>query len=81
MGFGGAPDLEPVDSLSELIDLLQFGAHDPRVQAILMDINPMQCGYAKLQELRKAMKYFRSSGTVQLQPYQCFQYMHRLFIR
>lgn len=62
LGFGGVPDLEPVESLTELVDLLQFGAHDPRVHAILMDINPVQCGYAKLQELRKAMKYFRASG-------------------
>lgn len=61
-GFGAKPDFEPVDSLADFQTLLMFGAHDPRVEAVLLDIGGISAGYAKLQEARRYMSYFRQSG-------------------
>lgn len=60
--FGSAPDLFPVDNLEQIIQLFQYSAHDPRVKAIFIEIESLNCGYAKLQEIRRAMNYFKQSG-------------------
>ena len=62
-GFGGgSADLEPVASLEDLRNMLTYAAHDPRVDAVLVEIVGVACGYAKLQEVRRAMAYYRQSG-------------------
>lgn len=37
-GFGGNPDLEPVDSLADLQNLFSYASKDPRVQAVVLEI-------------------------------------------
>lgn len=60
--FGSPPDLFSVDNLEQITSLFQYSAHDPRVKAIFIEIESLNCGYAKLQEIRRAMNYFRQSG-------------------
>lgn len=55
-------DLEQVDSLTDLMRMFEYGAHDPRVQAVVLEIERLTCGYAKLIELKRSMSYFSSSG-------------------
>lgn len=62
MGFGGTPNFDSVGSLNELSTIFQYSARDPRIHAVLIEIDGLECGYAKLQEIRKEMKYFRDSG-------------------
>jgi hypothetical protein len=60
--FGAPPDLEPVNSLTEITTMLEYGAYDPRVKAVVLEIDRLACGYAKLQEVRRAMDVFRQSN-------------------
>ena len=60
--FGSRPEFEPVESLSELQTLFTYASHDPRIESVFLDIGGLQCGYAKLQEVRRIMSYFRQSG-------------------
>ena len=60
--FGQVPDFSTVDSLSSINNMFIFGAHDPRILAIFIEISPVACGYAKLIELKRAMEYFKKSG-------------------
>lgn len=55
-------DAEVVSSLEDIDNLFRFAAYDPRVQAILLDIKPLQCGYAKLIEIRRNINFFKKSG-------------------
>ena len=91
-GFGGSPDLEPVESLQDFQNLLSYATVDPRVEAIVLEIGmelqfvylrycrhhisfpdhvtdiffrtvgSLNCGYAKLQEARRMMAFYRQSG-------------------
>ena len=89
-GFGGSPDLEPVESLQDFQNLLSYASVDPRVEAIVLEIGmelqfvylgyshisfpdhvtdiffrtvgSLNCGYAKLQEARRMMAFYRQSG-------------------
>lgn len=49
-------------SLAELCDCLVKGTYDPRVVGLVVKIDPLQCGWAKLQELRRHVALFRASG-------------------
>ncbi|KAA8499014.1 Serine protease SPPA, chloroplastic [Porphyridium purpureum] len=49
-------------TLANVCGSLRNAAHDPRIAAIYMKITPLGCGYAKLQEIRRHMDYFRASG-------------------
>lgn len=60
--FGGSVDVEEIDSVTAITTMLFYGAQDPRVQALFVEFDRVGCGYAKLTELRRAMKYFRDSG-------------------
>ena len=60
--FGGAKNLEPVNSLTEFQTLLTYAAHDPRIKGIYIDLGPLGCGYGKLQEMRRIIDYFKQSG-------------------
>ena len=59
--FGSSPNLALVDSLADMSKLLTYAAVDPRVLAIMVNIGPLTCGYAKLIELRRAMDFFTQS--------------------
>ena len=59
---GGSRNLDQVESLNDLTSMFLFSAHDPRILAIFIEIQPIACGYAKLIELKRAMNYFRQSG-------------------
>ena len=60
--FGSVPDFEPVESLQEIITMLNYGAYDPRIRAIVLEIEGIQAGYAKLIELKRFISLFRGSG-------------------
>jgi ClpP class serine protease len=60
--FGRSLNYESIDSLYDLSMLLMLGAYDPRVKALLIDLRPLNCGYAKLKEARRMLDLFRSSG-------------------
>lgn len=60
--LGSTPDFEPVDTLEELIRMLTFGAYDPRVKSILIEIDRIEAGYAKLAEVKRFIKFFQQSG-------------------
>lgn len=60
--FGEVSDPEEVGSVNAIATMLYYGAQDPRVQALFIEFDRVGCGYAKLTELRRAMKYFRDSG-------------------
>jgi len=62
LSFGGSPDLEPVDTLTDVTNLFHYASYDPRVEAILLEIEAVQCGYAKLAEVRRAIDLYRQSG-------------------
>ncbi|KAI3438408.1 hypothetical protein D9Q98_000839 [Chlorella vulgaris] len=58
-------------SLPALCDCLKKAALDPRVAGVVIKIEPLACGWAKLQEVRRHIEYFRSSGKF------CMAYMER----
>ena len=51
-----------IDSLHDLISLLQWGAYDPRIRGIMIDLQSLSCGYAKLIEVKRWLDFFRQSG-------------------
>jgi len=53
---------EPATSLESVTNALRHAAHDPRVSAVFVRLTGFQCGWAKLQELRRHLDYFRASG-------------------
>eukprot|EP01038_Epipyxis_sp_PR26KG_P011828 gene11828-15829_t len=61
-GLGGSSDLETVESLSDLWAVFNYAASDPRIQAIYVELSGVNCGYAKLKEIRRFMNYFQQSG-------------------
>eukprot|EP00168_Porphyra_purpurea_P006365 TRINITY_DN1783_c0_g1_i2.p1 TRINITY_DN1783_c0_g1~~TRINITY_DN1783_c0_g1_i2.p1 ORF type:complete len:576 (-),score=245.43 TRINITY_DN1783_c0_g1_i2:202-1929(-) len=52
----------PTTSLESVTNALRHAAHDPRISAVFMRLTGFQCGWAKLQELRRHLDYFRASG-------------------
>lgn len=60
--FGSVPDLEPVESLQDAMNMLNYGAYDPRVKSIILEIDRLGAGYAKLTELKRFISLFRESG-------------------
>jgi ClpP class serine protease len=60
--FFSTPDPESVSSLEDIDNFFKYAAYDPRVHAVLLDINPLQCGYAKLKEIRRRIDFFKKSG-------------------
>eukprot|EP01031_Cornospumella_fuschlensis_P042018 gene42018-51298_t len=56
----GKPSLEEkVNSLYDLMNIFVYGAHDPRVMAVYLELGRLDCGYAKLAELRRYIAYFQ----------------------
>jgi hypothetical protein len=60
--IGGPKDFETIDSLADMITLLNYAAHDPRILSIILDIRGVTSGYAKLVELKRWIDYFQQSG-------------------
>lgn len=52
----------PATSLEAVTNALRHAAHDPRVSAVYMRLEGFACGWAKLQELRRHLDYFRAAG-------------------
>jgi len=53
----------PPPTLTELTESLRKAAHDPRVESVYIRLTqPLTCGYAKLEELRRHLDYVRASG-------------------
>ena len=60
--FSGGEQDGTITSLADFQSVMQLAASDPRVKAVLLDIQGFGCGYAKLQEAQRVLKYFRESG-------------------
>eukprot|EP00240_Pyramimonas_obovata_P005752 CAMPEP_0118943552 /NCGR_PEP_ID=MMETSP1169-20130426/38547_1 /TAXON_ID=36882 /ORGANISM="Pyramimonas obovata, Strain CCMP722" /LENGTH=318 /DNA_ID=CAMNT_0006888835 /DNA_START=52 /DNA_END=1004 /DNA_ORIENTATION=- len=52
----------PDVTLPQLCSCLKKAAHDPRISGVYLKITPIGCGWAKLDELRRHIAYFRQSG-------------------
>ena len=64
---GGLPDAAPNTlwdklALEDVCSSLRKAAHDPRICAAYLKIGVITCGYARLQEIRRYLHYFRQSG-------------------
>lgn len=55
-------EYEELSSLEDITNLLLFGASDPRVKGILLEIGPLACGYGKLFEITRLINYFKKSN-------------------
>ena len=51
-----------VVSLPELSLALRKAAVDPRIKGVCVKIDPLSCGWSKLQEIRRHMDHFKASG-------------------
>ncbi|GAQ82938.1 hypothetical protein KFL_001300010 [Klebsormidium nitens] len=49
-------------SLTQVCQNLRKAAHDPRVVGLFLKIEPLGCGWGKIQELRRHIEYFKKSG-------------------
>jgi hypothetical protein len=52
----------PGVSLPQVVSALEKAALDPRISGIAVEIGPLSCGYARIEELRRAIARFRESG-------------------
>lgn len=48
--------------MPQICQALQKAALDPRIVGICIEIAPLQIGWAKVQEIRRYVDYFRQSG-------------------
>ncbi|GAX84081.1 hypothetical protein CEUSTIGMA_g11505.t1 [Chlamydomonas eustigma] len=58
----GRGRFDPGLSVPQICQALQKAALDPRVKGLAVEIGPLQVGWAKVQEIRRYLKYFRQSG-------------------
>ena len=56
------PDALEISSLTDFQTLMSYAAHDPRVTSVLIQLSGFNCGYAKLEEARRSIRYLRQSG-------------------
>ena len=52
----------PGHSTARPLQALLKAARDPRIVGVCLKISPVQAGWAKLQELRQYIKYFRCTA-------------------
>lgn len=52
----------PGFSMPQICESLEKAAVDPRIKGIAVEINPLQIGWSKVQELRRYIQLFRDSG-------------------
>ncbi|GAB4824168.1 hypothetical protein N2152v2_011214 [Parachlorella kessleri] len=53
-------------SLPAVCDCLLKAAYDPRVTGVVVKIDPLGCGWGKLQELRRHIELFNESGKMSI---------------
>ena len=46
-------------SMPQITGALKKAAYDPRVSGILLKVSPLSAGWAKLQEIRQYIEFFR----------------------
>lgn len=46
-------------SMPQIISALKKAAYDPRISGILLKLSPLSAGWAKLEEIRQYIKFFR----------------------
>lgn len=51
-----------MSSLPTICEALIKAAYDPRIKGIYISIDPLDCGWAKLTEIRRHITLFRQSG-------------------
>lgn len=49
-------------SVPAICDSLIKAAYDPRICGLVVKIDPLDCGWGKLQEIRRHIEFFKSSG-------------------
>ncbi|URE34768.1 Peptidase family S49 [Musa troglodytarum] len=49
-------------SLPQICENFIKAAYDPRVSGIYLEIEPLSCGWAKIDEIRRHIQYFKKSG-------------------
>lgn len=52
----------PTTSLPAICDSLQKAAVDPRIVGLVIKIDPLQCGWGKILEIRRHVEMFKESG-------------------
>ena len=54
--------LTPPHACVQICQSLQKAALDPRIKGLAIEIGPLAIGWAKVQEIRRYLSYFRQSG-------------------
>jgi len=49
-------------TLPQLSSCLKKAAHDPRITGVFLKISPLACGWAKLEELKRHLRYVTQAG-------------------
>lgn len=49
-------------ALPDICNALRKAALDPRIKGVCVKIDPLQCGWSKIQEIKRHMAHFRESG-------------------
>lgn len=49
-------------SLPQICQNLIKAAHDPRIAGVALAVEPLACGWGKLDEIRRHLEYFKQSG-------------------
>ena len=49
-------------SLPQICENFIKAAHDPRISAVYLQIEPLDCGWGKVEEIRRHILNFRKSG-------------------
>ncbi|URE34764.1 Peptidase family S49 [Musa troglodytarum] len=52
-------------SLPQICENFIKAAYDPRVSGIYLEIEPLSCGWAKIDEIRRHIQYFKKSGVLE----------------
>lgn len=56
------PAFSRAASLPGICEALIKAAYDPRIKGLYVGIDPLDCGWAKLTEIRRHIAFFRQSG-------------------
>ncbi len=49
-------------SLPQICENLIKAAHDPRISGVILQVEPLSCGWAKIEEIRRHIEYYKESG-------------------
>jgi len=56
------PSFSKTLSLPTICEALTKAAYDPRIKGLFVKIEPVDCGWAKLMEIRRHLEFFNASG-------------------